>query len=170
MPKHEVKEEQLEVTPQKKKKSKNILLPVLIIIILIGGAYYLFLGIDPKDTTEKYITCTKNYQHNELIANVEEINKYNFDFNDKLQSVDSTIIYQFNEATYQDFIWKGTYYKYMPSSDAEGSWDKNDNEYIFKVMTKKRVDTSYSEPTDYEAVLSRYKANGYTCTESLVNE
>ena len=118
----------------------------------------------------KNITCTKNYKHNELTATVEESNKYNFNNKDELESIDTTIIYQFNEADYQNFILKGTYYKYMPSSDAEGGWDKNDTEYTFKVITKERIDTSYNKPTNYEEVLAYYKAANYTCKESLVNE
>ena len=170
MPKPEVKEK---VSENRKKTKKNplkgILMFLVIVIALVGGYYYLFV-MSSKDTVEKNITCVKSYSHDTLVATVEETNKYNFNANDELESIDTTLIYQFDEANYQEFIMKGTYYKYMPSSDNEGGWDKNDTEYTFKVITKKRVDVSYSEPTNYEEVLSYYKVKGYTCTEEILND
>lgn len=172
MPKPVIKEEPTIITKDNKPKtktSKTTLILIMIIAILAIGVYF-FLGTTPKDTTEKSITCTKKYPHDTLTATIDETNKYNFNINDKLESVDNTIIYQFNETNYQDFIMRGTYYRYMPSSDTEGGWDKNDDEYWFKVTTKNRVDTSYSEPTNYEEVLSYYKAKEYTCKEEIINE
>ena len=170
LPKPEVKEEE-KVNIKKKKKSslKTVLMLLVVVVILAGGGYYYLFGTMPKDTTEKNIICHKSYSHDTLNANVDETNKYNFNINDGLESIDTTMIYQFNEASYQEFIMKGTYYKYMPSSDTEGGWDKNDTEYTFKVITKNRVDTSYSDPTNYEEVLSYWKSKGYTCTEEIVN-
>lgn len=170
LPKPKIKEEEKASTKKKKKNPLKTILLLLVIVLIGGGGYYFLFGTEPKDTTEKNIVCNKSYQHDTLDATVEETNKYNFNINDTLDSVDSTMIYQFNEASYQDFILRGTYYRYMPSSDTEGGWDKNDNEYTFKVITKNRIDTSYSEPTNYEEVLSHYKAKGYTCTEEIVND
>ena len=163
VPKEEVKE----VTNKEKKSSKSILMILLIVFVLLVCGCYFLVGSMSKDTTEKNIICIKSYQHNKLVAKVEETNKYNFNINDKLESINTTMIYQFDETNYQQFIMKGTYYKYMPSSDAEGSWDKDDAEYIFKVMTKIEVNTSYNKPTNYEEVLSYYKSEGYTCTEEI---
>lgn len=171
IPKPEIKEEaKKESTTKKKNNPLKTILLLLVLVCLLGGGYLFIFGINNKDTTEKNIICTKSYQHDTLIASVEETNKYNFNVNDTLESVDTTMVYQFNKESYQDFILKGTYYKYMPSSDTEGGWDKDDDNYIFKVMTKERIDTSYSDPTDYEEVLSYYKIKGYTCTERLENE
>ena len=157
-----------EGTKKKKNNPLKPLLIILIIIILIIGSSYFLLGGTPKDNTKTNIICTKTYQHETLNAKVEETNTYNFDLNDELQTIDTTMIYKFDKSSYQDFILKGTYYKYMPSSDTEGGWDKNDEEYTFKVVTKKRVDTSYTEPTNYEEALSYYKENGYTCEEKIM--
>ena len=168
--KEEVKETPVTVSTTKKKKNTKLLLVLLLIIITIGIGGYLFLTLAPKETTRKYITCSKTYSHKELTATVEETNTYNFANNDELQTIDTTTLYQFNEKNYQDFILKGTYYKYMPSSNSNGGWDKNDTEYTFKVITKTKIDTSYNKPTNYEEVLSYYKHDGYTCTESIAND
>lgn len=159
-----IKKEQVVVSVKKKKKSKSILLGVIIAGILLGGVYYL-LGMFQQDTILTSITCTKSYQHKEINANVEETNKYSFNVNDTLEFIDTTIVYQFEESTYQDFIMKGTYYKYMPTSG--GSWDKDDENFTFKVVTKEIVDTSYDKPKAYEEVLSFYKADGFVCTETI---
>lgn len=159
-----IKKEQVVVSVKKKKKSKSILLGVIIAGILLGGVYYL-LGMFQQDTILTSITCTKSYQHKEINANAEETNKYSFNVNDTLEFIDTTIVYQFEESTYQDFIMKGTYYKYMPTSG--GSWDKDDENFTFKVVTKEIVDTSYDKPKAYEEVLSFYKADGFVCTETI---
>lgn len=168
IPKKELEKEKTKETKKKKNNPLKPLLIILIIIILIIGSSYFLLGGTPKDNTKTNIICTKTYQHETLNAKVEETNTYNFDLNDELQTIDTTMIYKFDKSSYQDFILKGTYYKYMPSSDTEGGWDKNDEEYTFKVVTKKRVDTSYTEPTNYEEALSYYKENGYTCEEKIM--
>lgn len=167
----EVVEEELKekvaAAPKNRSSIKSILI-VFIVAFLLGGYYYLF-GMTSKDTVQKSITCSKKYQHTELNAMVEETNKYNFDIRDMLMSVDTTMMYQFDETSYQDFIMRGTYYRYMPS-DTEGGWSKDDYEYNFTVITKEKVDTSYSEPTNYEDILSYYKSMGYTCIEKIENE
>ena len=85
---------------------------------------------------------------------------------DKLKSINTTLVYQFNSDSYQDFIMKGTYYKYMPD-DKDGGFSKDDDKYTFTTITKEVVDTSYNKPTNYEEVLSSNKANGYTCIEEI---
>ena len=153
------KKEEVVEEKEKKPKKKSIL-PVLLMILiiaisLVGGYYYLFANID-EDTTEKSITCTKEYPHNELEADMKEENKYNFDNYDKLKSINTTLVYQFNSASYQDFILKGTYYKYMPE-DIDGGFSKDDDKYTFTTITKEVIDTSYNKPTNYEEVLSYNK-------------
>ena len=175
MPKAEVKEEVKEkkdkkkeenVVSVKKKKStfKSVLIGIIIACLLLVGVYYL-LGMFQQDTILTSITCTKTYRHSELDASVEETNKYSFNVNDTLETIDTTFVYQFEENTYQDFIMKGIYYKYMPATG--GSWDKDDENYIFKIVTKETVDTSYDKPKAYEEVLEFYKADGFTCTETI---
>ena len=164
--KDEVKEKKEEkvVSVKKKKNFKSILLGIIIAGILLIGVYYL-LGMFHHDTILTSITCTKNYQHKDLEAKVEETNKYSFNVNDTLEIIDATIIYQFEESTYQDFIMKGVYYKYMPTTG--GDWEKDDENFTFKIITKEVVDTSYNNPKAYEEVLSFYKADGFTCTEAI---
>lgn len=169
IPKKEVKEEiKEEIKPKKKKKTSKTILIFLLLIIIIGVTFYLF-GNKPKDRTEKNITCTKTYKHDTLIADIEETNKYNFNVNDNLESINTTLNYQFNSESYQDFILRGTIHKYVPSS-IEGTWTKDDNNYTFKTITKEIVDTSYNKPTDYEEVLSYYKNKGFTCTEEIESD
>lgn len=164
------KKEATPVSNKKNKKFKKSLLLLIILMIIGVGSYYYFSTLTPKDTISKQIVCQKEYPHDTLNATVEETNTYNFNHQDSLERVDTTLIYQFNEEDYQDFILKGTYYKYMPDSDTEGGWDKDDTTYTFKVITKKSIDTSYNKPTAYEEVLTYYKAEGYTCTEDIEKE
>jgi hypothetical protein len=159
-------EKDIKVKPKKKKGILPTILTIVIIaLMLVGGYYYLFGNIS-EDTPEKSITCTKEYPHDVLEATIEEENKYNFDINDKLKSINTTLVYQFNSVSYQDFIMKGTYYKYMPD-DKDGGFSKDDDKYTFTTITKEIIDTSYNKPTNYEEVLSSNKKNGYTCIEEI---
>jgi len=157
-----------EKTTPKKKSPKTILL-LLILVIAIGGGYFLLTTNKPTDNSiAKTITCTKSLSHNKLNAILEEENIYNFNAQNILQFVNSTDVYRFNtEEDYKDFLIKGTYYRYMPDEDTTGGYDMDDEEHAFKIITKETVSTSYNEPTDYEAVLSYYKKEGYTCTENI---
>lgn len=169
IPKTEVKEEIKKEEPSKNKKKvsmKPVLLGVLVAIGFMFLYYILFVATPDEGGIAKSITCKKNYQHEELEAVVEEVNKYNFNVNDELKFINTTLNYQFIEEEYQDFIMRGIYYKYMPSSKSD-SWSKDDNNYLFITNTKTVVDTSYSEPTNYETVLAHYKVLGYTCTEKI---
>lgn len=166
-------EEQNELKPKegssnkKKKSKKGILFLLLFVIVVIVGCYCYFVVFAPKDTVAKQIICDKEYGHDTLNATVQETNTYNFDYKDSLEDIDTVMVYQFKEEDYQEFIMKGTYYKYMPDSDTEGGWDKDDDAYTFKIMTKVRIDTSYDKPTNYEEVLAYYKKEGYNCTEDI---
>lgn len=153
-----------EVKKKKGNPLKDILLGLLIVVFIFGG-YYIYNNITTANKMTKSITCSKNYQHNELKADVEETNKYIFNNNDELKNVDTTLIYQFTQENYEEFIIRGLYLKYMPSK--EENWDKNDEDYTFKTITKINIDASYSEPTNYEDVLSYYRVKGYTCIEEV---
>ena len=155
-----------EKTSKKKNSKALILLPIL--ILLIGVAIYIYISPKNSDTTDKRITCTKQYKHNTLPATVDEEQKFNFNSNDTLESVDISEIYTFNsEEEYLDFINTGTYYKYMPESNTEGGWNKEDDKYIFKIYKKERISTGYTKPTEYEEVLSYYKLENYSCNENI---
>jgi len=170
MPKPEIKEKQKDQSKQKTKKKRTPLKGIIIGLLIVGllfGGYQVIQNLSSKDNIQKSITCSTSYLQEDLNATIEETNKYNFDANDKLKSINTTSVYKFNEKDYQNFILKGIYYKYMPSSNEEGSWNKNDEEYTFQVTTKKKIDTSYNEPTNYEEVLSYYKTKGHVCTEEI---
>lgn len=169
IPKPEEKEREKTKEKPKKKKHKNLFIFLLILIVL-GGGYLYFSTLSPKDQVSKTIVCSKMYHHDKLNATVEEENTYNFNYQDSLESIDTVMVYQFNEEDYLDFINKGTYYKYMPESDTEGGFDKDDDLYRFKIITKERVDSSYNKPTNYEEVFSYYKGEGYTCNENIEKE
>ena len=166
LPKKEEVVEEKVIKTKGKKSILPLLLVVVIVAIALGGGYYYLFGNISEDTTEKSITCTKKYPHTVLVATIEEENKYNFDNYDKLKSINTTLVYQFNSASYQDFIMKGTYYKYMPD-DKDGGFSKDDDKYTFTTITKEVIDTSYNKPTNYEEVLSSNKKNGYTCIEEI---
>ena len=170
IPKPKVAEEVVQSTP-KKKSSKKFLVFLIFLILIGGGGYVYFSTLTPKDTTGKEIVCIKEYSHAELSATVTEENTYHFNYQDNLQSVDTVMSYQFfGQEEYQDFIQTGTLYRYMPESDVDGGWSKDDAMYLFKVMAKVKVDSSYDEPVQYEDALSYYKNAGYTCNESLKKE
>ena len=165
-------EDIIEKTPplkKKKKNSKTLIFFLLILVMISYGAYY-FLTLSPKDTTSKKIICQKEYQHKTLEAVVQEENTYNFNVQDNLERIDTIMTYQFEEEDYQDFIMKGTYYKYLPDEDQDGGFKQDDKNYTFKIMMKETIDTSYTKPTAYEEVLAYYKTEGYTCTEEFVRE
>lgn len=172
IPKKEEKKEEENPTLSKKKKKGNKLFLILLIIILLGGSGYFYVkSLLPEDNSIKNIVCKKNYQHKTLDATVEESSTYFFDNKENLQTIETTLIYQFTSASsYQDFINKGTYYRYMPDDNTEGGWDKNDEEHTFKIITKERIGTEYNKPTQYEEVLAYYTDEKYTCEENINGE
>ena len=168
IPKKEVVEDSKEEVKSSKKSSKKPLI-FLLIILIIGISTYFFISTltKNKDTTTKEIICKTTYNQRTLNAQVEEEIIYAFNNQEKLEKLNITRKYQFTKEDYQNFIKNGTFYRYMPDEDTEGGWDKNDNEYWFKVITKEKIDTSYSKPTNYEDVLLDAKKEGYTCDEKI---
>lgn len=151
----------------KKKKSKTLLLLLLFILIfaLIGLIYIKSLA--DSNTTSKKIICQKEYKHNVLNANVSEENTYNFNNKDTLETINTIMIYKFEEQDYQKFIQEGSYYKYLPDDEKLGGYKQDDENYTFKIIINDSVSTSYNKPTTYEEVLSYYKSEKYTCTEEI---
>lgn len=171
IPKPEVKEATVKVTSVKKKKGSKSMLLLFVLILVLGGAGLYYCLFIPKDNSIKDISCTKQYAHEVLNSTVDESVVYYFNYQDSLEKIDTITIYKFhNEKDYQDFINKGTYYKYMPEDDIQGGWDIDDTNYTFKIITKEEVDSSYKKPTGYEEVLSYLKRDGYTCTENIKKE
>lgn len=167
IPKKETKEEKTEKKEKKNNSKALVVLVLLLIILAIAG--FLFLNKPTKSNTIKRIICTKEYPHEVLPATINEEQIFNFNISDSLESIDINQEYKFNsEDDYLDFINEGTYYKYMPEDNTEGGWDKDDENYIFKITTKERVNTGYKKPTEYEEVLSYYKKDNYTCNEDAV--
>lgn len=155
------------ISKKKKKKSFRVIL-VLLLIFLVGGIGYFYItSLTLQEGTARKIICQKEYQHKELNAFVHEENTYNFNNRDSLENIDTVITYQFEKSDYQEFILKGTYYKYLPDDDQVGGYKKDDENYIFKIITTEEVSTSYNKPTVYEEVFSYYKSEGYTCTEEI---
>lgn len=154
-------------TPKQKKKSSKSILIVLLLIIIGAIGYFLITSLSTKDTIAKKIICKKEYSHDTLDATVNEENTYNFNVKDTLESINSITTYQFDEEAYQDFIMRGTYYKYLPDDAEEGGYKQDNENYTFKIMLTKKLDTSYNLPTAYEEVFSYYKKEGYTCTEEI---
>lgn len=167
VPKPEVKEEKPKVaSPKKKKKKKtfgSVMLGVVIAFVILGVIYYL-IGMFTTDIVAKNITCTKTYLDDKINATVTESNKYNFNVTDTLENVESTFSYQFSKESYNEFFLRGSHYKYMNDNDR---WSKDDNAYVFQVITTKNVDSSYGEPKDYETAIAYYKDAGYSCVEEI---
>lgn len=167
LPKKEEPKEEVVVHKQKKKSNKGPLIVLLIILIMAFIFVSATVLLAPKNTVAKRIVCQKQYQHDTLEATIDEENTYNFNLNDSLDSIDTTMIYQFNEKNYQEFIMKGLYYKYLPDDDQNRGHKQDDVNYTFKIMMTEKVGTSYDKPTTYEEVFSYYKKQGYTCTEEV---
>lgn len=166
IPKKEVQQEKIK--PTKKKSSKKMFLILLILFTLAVVAYLCLTTLQNKDATEKSIICVKHHKLDELDANLEEKIIYNFDHRDNLLTINTNKVYSFlSEEAYQDFIIKGTIYKYMPDDDIDGGYTQNDKELNFKVITKEKVDSSYNKPTNYEEVFNVNKREGYSCSESV---
>lgn len=166
IPKKEVPQEKQK--PTKKKSSKKMLLVLLVLFTLAFVAYLYLTTLQNKDTTEKSIVCVKHQKLDELDANLEEKITYNFDRRDNLITIDTNKVYSFlSEEAYQDFIIKGTIYKYMPAAEVDGGYSQNDEELNFKVITKEKVDSSYNKPTNYEEVFTVNKQEGYACSENV---
>lgn len=165
------KEESTEVTTvvakQPKKKSKKVFLIILLLLLIGGVGYFYITSLPSKNAVAKKIICEKEYQHDTLNATVDEQNTYNFNLRDTLESIDTIMTYQFEQDDYQDFIMKGTYYKYLPDDEQSGGYKQDDENYTFKIMMTEEIGTSYNKPTSYEEVLSYYKKEGYTCKEEI---
>lgn len=164
-----VKKEDTEVSGKKTKKKRRGLKLFLLLIIAGGMGGYIYINLPKPDnnTVTKSITCSKVYNHNELDAKVKEVNKYNFDINENLLVVDTTMTYQFDKETYDDFVLKGTYYKYMPDDGTLVDTENDSENYKFIVSTKVNVNSAYQEPTKYEEVLRYYESDKYKCDEEI---
>ena len=163
------KEEQEQQNKKEKKKKGKGLLVLLILIILGAAGYYVYTNFFNKETIIKQIACNREYSHNELAALVNEEILFNFNINDELEKKEITKLYKFNNDTeYFNFINTGVYYKYMPEDTTEGGWDKDDNNYTYKTIEIERIEVDYKEPTNYEEVLSYYKAKNYNCEEKVI--
>lgn len=172
LPKKEEIKEEIAVTKDKGKPKKKGKFPKVLILLLLlglmGGGIYCMFPKPENDAIARSITCRKKYKHNELEAEVEEINKYNFNVNENLEYVDTTKDYQFDKEAYDEFILKGTYYRYMPDDGTLVKIENDNDNYKFAVITKVNVSSTYQAPTKYEEVLSYYENDGYTCNEEIV--
>lgn len=167
--KEELNEEAKPINNNKKKKGKPKLFLIMILIILIitviGLTYIKILST--TNTNTKKVICEKEYQHDVLEANVLEKNTYSFNNFDSLEKIRTVTTYKFNEKSYQTFIIKGTYYKYLPEDNKLEGYKQDDENYTFEVTSIDIVSSSYNKPTSYEEVLSYYKSEGYTCIERI---
>ncbi len=167
------KKEKVKQVEKKVKKRSGVgkLFPIFIILIAAIGIYYYFSTISHDNIVTKTITCKKTSSENNLNASKEENNVYLFDINDTLKSVETTSIYHFNtKEDYENFIYNGTMYRYMPNDKFNGGYKQNDEEHSFTIIVKEEVNDNYRKPTNYEEVLSYYKRDGYTCDEKLLGE
>ena len=167
------KEELEEVKPEvkveekkpKKKSNKIWILVILIALIGVGGGYFYLIN-SLSSTVSKKIVCNKEFSDTKLNAIINETNTYVFYNSDRLDNVETVMVYKFNdESVYQDFFYRGSYYKYIPTKDAVHSFD--DTLRTFEVKSVKKVDSAYDKPTNYEEVISYYSNDGYVCQELI---
>ena len=159
---HEIKKEEQKPFMR---LDKRFLLILLVVVIIVGGGCF-YLSAKLSSTVSKRIICSKESKINEINAVLNEVNTYNFVNSNSLISIDVINTYQFNtEDDYQNFTYKGTYYKYIPTDDATPSWDKES--YTFKVTYTKVVDSVYNKPKKYEEVIDYYSDKGYSCKEEI---
>ena len=167
IPKPEQKEKPKENTKKKTSPLKALLIIIILLCIGIGG-YIFFTSKPTSEAITKSITCTKNYNHEDLEAVVYEEKKFNFNNRDTLENVDNIESFVFNTPEdYSDFVNRGLYFNYRPDDEVNGGYSLDDDNNTYKIITKDNVDESYNEPIDYEEVLSYYKAEGYICEESI---
>lgn len=168
------KPESTESTTIKEKKKKKrsplkVLFLILIIFLAITLAFLYYTNLNKEEPISKIIVCTKTYEHEDLeYITVDEEQTFNFNNSDNLTSVNINQLFKFaTEESYQDFINRGLFYRYMPSEDTEGGWNQDDENQTFQIITKERPNTAYTKPTNYEDVISYYENKGYNCNESI---
>lgn len=165
------KEESTTKEVKKKKGSSKALLLLIIIAAIAGGGYYYYINMPKEEAVTKTITCTKTSPSKELNATEEQNSVYYFNNEDTLETIETTTAYKFNDKTdYENFIYNGTMYKYMPTDDSQGGYKQDNDNNTFTIILKETVDDNYRKPTNYEEVLSYYKRYGYKCDEKLLGE
>ena len=165
------KQEEQKTTTETKKSKKGIktILTLLIIVLFIGGGYFFLTTTINSNKIVKTINCTITTNDNKINAVLEENNTYNFTNNNKLQFVEGINLYTFNEQVdYEDFINNGTVFDYMPESAEK--YTPNNDEFTIKYETRREIDSSYQEPTEYEELITYYKNRGYVCSEQIIEE
>ena len=163
--------EEQKTTNEAKKSKKGIktILTLLIIVLFIGGGYFFLTTTINSNKIVKTINCTITTNDNKINAVLEENNTYNFTNNNKLQFVEGINLYTFNEQVdYESFINNGTVFDYMPESAK--SYTPNNDNFTIKYETRREIDSSYQEPTEYEELINYYKNRGYVCSEQIIEE
>jgi len=163
--------EEQKTTNESKKSKKGIktILTLLIIVLFIGGGYFFLTTTINSNKIVKTINCTITTNDNKINAILEQSNTYNFTNNNKLQYVEGINLYTFNEQVdYEAFINNGTVFDYMPESAK--SYTPNNDNFTIKYETRREIDSSYQEPTEYEELINYYKNRGYVCSEQIIEE
>jgi len=163
--------EEQKTTNESKKSKKGIktILTLLIIVLFIGGGYFFLTATINSNKIVKTINCTITTNDNKINAILEQSNTYNFTNNNKLQYVEGINLYTFNEQVdYEAFINNGTVFDYMPESAK--SYTPNNDNFTIKYETRREIDSSYQEPTEYEELITYYKNRGYVCSEQIIEE
>ena len=173
IPKKEVVEETNKKAPKPKKKSpaKVLLILIILLALAIGGIYFLAPEILLGSKESKILTCTITKTDSSLNATLEETRKLSFDYKNILKEIDTTTTFRFNEEKdYQDFINKGTMYKYMPENETQGGFKQVDETNTFIITKNETITTDYDKATSYEEVLLENKREGYKCEEKVLGE
>ena len=174
IPKKEVAPDEVAKTKENKKNSKKsfkLVFVLLFIVILGGGAFFVLPMFQQRDTSTRMITCTKKTNNSSLKAILNEDVVFTFDYQNILQKIDTTTVFQFEtEEAYQDFIHKGIMYRYMPVDDSNGGFKQDDDNYTFTIMKKEDIGDNYEKSVNYEEVLAENTREGYKCEEKILGE
>ena len=172
IPKKEVVEEPVKAPkPKKKNPAKILLIFIIILALIIGGIYFFAPEILLGSKESKTLTCTITKTDNSLNATLEETKILSFDYKNILKEIDTTTTFRFNEKKdYQDFINKGTMYKYMPENETQGGFKQDEETNTFIITKNEPITPDYDKATNYEEVLLENKREGYKCEEKVLGE
>ena len=154
---------------KKKSPAKTLLIFIIFLALLAGGAYY-YLTRANETSDAKMLLCKKTSNDSSIHARIDESMNQSFSRNDELDNIETTKVFVFDSSEdYEDFINKGTMYKYMPDEE-DGGYKQDDDAHTFTIIINEKVGQSYDKPTKYEEVLSYNKREGYTCDEKILEE
>lgn len=138
-------------------------------VIAIGIATYFVFTHKEEFKPETFrLICTKEYDDEELNANVNYNDILIFNTNYELVERKITMLYTFNSAdSYNEYKRLGLYYKITPvSSSSSMEYIDDDINNTFTINESVTTEKEYFEATEYSEVVDRMNFNNYKCVVS----